>query len=275
MSALDDIKEQARTALGSLDEAARSAGEASADAESLAEDAARRGWQAVASTMSSVRETLDLVVSAIDDAMKTTSSGQAVLGAITEQMSSNEVAVLLGQAAEAYATARSEAGVATETLSEVRADADGAGAETTSSLIRDAESHLSTGREALKTATDGTQSEEALANDWGAEVAVMGGSKRLVYVASPKHGKEDHGAVSKAPEDGQGALDRSVAVSPETSRRRVGVDPVNNEIVVFDETRPGQEEFHGHVRSWEKLRPKQRSVLLKAGLTDRRGRIVQ
>ncbi len=98
-----------------------------------------------------------------------------------------------------------------------------------------------------------------------------GGGPR--YEPSPKHGPTQRGDVAAAPRDGQAALDRSVQVKP-TSARRVGVDPANQEIVVLDETYPGQQVFHGHVRSWSELRPAMQAALRRAGLVDARGRII-
>jgi len=98
-----------------------------------------------------------------------------------------------------------------------------------------------------------------------------GGGPR--YEPSPKHGPTQRGDVAAAPRDGQAALDRSVQVKP-TSARRVGVDPANQEIVVFDETYLGQQVFHGHVRSWSELRPEMQAALRRAGLVDARGRII-
>jgi hypothetical protein len=93
------------------------------------------------------------------------------------------------------------------------------------------------------------------------------------YEPSPKHGQTQRGDVAASPRDGQAALDRSVQVKP-TSTRRVGVDAANQEIVVFDETYPGQQVFHGHVRSWGELRPEMQAALRRAGLVDARGRII-
>ncbi len=81
------------------------------------------------------------------------------------------------------------------------------------------------------------------------------------------------GDVAAAPRNGQAALDRSVQVKP-TPTHRVDVDPANQEIVVFDETYPGQQAFHGHVRSWSELRPEVQAALRRAGLFDARGRII-
>jgi hypothetical protein len=92
------------------------------------------------------------------------------------------------------------------------------------------------------------------------------------FEPSDKHDQVREG-VGAHPRNGQSALDRSVQVS-DTSSRRVGVDAASGQIVVFDETFPGQCIFHGHVRTWDQLTPKMRSALYKAGLTDLKGRIL-
>ena len=93
------------------------------------------------------------------------------------------------------------------------------------------------------------------------------------YEPSPKHGKTDRGRANRAPTNGQAALDNSTQVSP-NSPRRVGVDEKSGEIVIFDETHPGERVFHGHVRSWDELSQAQKNALVKAGLTNRRGKIL-
>ncbi|MEU6123123.1 DUF6531 domain-containing protein, partial [Streptomyces sp. NPDC047123] len=67
------------------------------------------------------------------------------------------------------------------------------------------------------------------------------------------------GEVSRAPSNGQGALDRSIDMDPNNPNvtRRLGVDHVNNEIVVLDRHREitdkngkvVKEIYHGHVQS--------------------------
>jgi hypothetical protein len=93
-----------------------------------------------------------------------------------------------------------------------------------------------------------------------------------VYESSPKHDQRRTG-VGSQPSDGPGTLGRSVPTSPETTTRRVGVDPVNQEFVVFDETTQGR--FHGHVRTWDQLTPAMRSALIKAGLATTKGKIIE
>jgi hypothetical protein len=97
------------------------------------------------------------------------------------------------------------------------------------------------------------------------------------YEPNPKHGPEKKGNVSAAPKDGQTALDNSVQVK-DTSPRRVGVDPANNQIVVLDQTTAANESgsatFHGHVRAWNELTPEMQNALKNANLTDARGNIV-
>ena len=108
----------------------------------------------------------------------------------------------------------------------------------------------------------------------GEQASSVGAARRHEYQASPKHGAEKVGSVSAAPRAGQAALDSSVQVK-ETSPRRVGVDYDLGQLVVFDETHPGEGIFHGHVRSWDELTDQQRSAFSRAGLTDQRGRILR
>ncbi|MEI4803841.1 hypothetical protein WAZ07_21930 [Bacillus sp. FJAT-51639] len=87
---------------------------------------------------------------------------------------------------------------------------------------------------------------------------------------APYHGKTNRGKKNRAPIDGQNALDNSIPISPGTTTRRVSVS--NGEIVILDETTPGV--FHGHVRSWDELNPAMRSALQKAGLVNKKGKII-
>lgn len=83
----------------------------------------------------------------------------------------------------------------------------------------------------------------------------------LRFDAARYHGKTDTPVKSKGPENGQDALDNSVQVKP-TSERRIGIDPKTNEFVVFDHT--GGDDYHGHVRAWNKLHQDMKNVLIKA-----------
>ena len=94
------------------------------------------------------------------------------------------------------------------------------------------------------------------------------------YEDSPKHHANAGPGVSDAPVDGQAALDNSVQVKG-TSPRRVGVDPDTNEIVVLDETHPGQQVYHGHVRTWDELTPQMKNALKRAGLVDGKGQSIR
>jgi len=96
------------------------------------------------------------------------------------------------------------------------------------------------------------------------------GNDKRRYEKSSKHGRTKKGNVSAAPKDGQTALDSSVQVK-DTSPRRVGVDKLNNEIVVLDRTSDGV--FHGHVREWQDLSSQMQNALKDAGLTDAGGNI--
>ena len=96
----------------------------------------------------------------------------------------------------------------------------------------------------------------------------------LDYEPNPKHGAQSHstakGISSRAPTDGQTALDNSVQIK-QTSPRRIGVDPSNGEIVVLDQHLPDR--FHGHVRNWDELTQAMQNALRGAGLVDKQGNI--
>ncbi|WP_327234756.1 polymorphic toxin-type HINT domain-containing protein [Streptomyces sp. NBC_01317] len=107
-----------------------------------------------------------------------------------------------------------------------------------------------------------------------------------LYEAGGKHGASARGSSrgtnSAEPQNGQAALDNSVPVKG-TSPRRVGVDVENGEIVVLDRTvqRPCKcggggtnDIYHGHVRGWGDLHIDMQNSLRRAGLVDRRGRVI-
>lgn len=58
---------------------------------------------------------------------------------------------------------------------------------------------------------------------------------KRIYEKASYHGKVDTAIKSKAPKNRQEALDSSVQVKL-TSPRRVGVDKINKELVVLDQT---------------------------------------
>lgn len=97
------------------------------------------------------------------------------------------------------------------------------------------------------------------------------------YEPGGKHGstqrQTSRGPNSAEPQNGQEALENSVPLGENTTRR-VGVDKENGEIVVLDETHPGKGVYHGHVRSWEELSDKMRNALRRAGLVNKKGKIL-
>lgn len=78
------------------------------------------------------------------------------------------------------------------------------------------------------------------------------------------------GIKSKAPKNGQAALNNSLSLGPTTSRR-IGIS--NGEIVVLNRTREGV--WHGHVRSWGELTPEMKRTLIKAGWVNKKGKIIK
>ena len=103
---------------------------------------------------------------------------------------------------------------------------------------------------------------------WGLEI-------KRIYEKAPYHGVKDNSIKSRAPIDGQGALDNSIQVK-ETNPRRVGIDPTTNEFVILDRTRvanDGTEIYHGHVRSWDDMTVEQQNALIKNKKVNRKGKI--
>jgi hypothetical protein len=70
------------------------------------------------------------------------------------------------------------------------------------------------------------------------------------YEDAPYHHKNSVGVKSVAPDNGQDALNRSIASTNQNSKRRYGVSQ-SGQYVVFDETSPGL--YHGHVVDWNEL----------------------
>ena len=96
-----------------------------------------------------------------------------------------------------------------------------------------------------------------------------------VYRNAPYHGATDNPIKSRAPSNGQAALDNSSQVK-ESSPRRIGVDIENNELVILDRTQVtpnSDEEFHGHVRCWCDLHTDQQNTLRRAQQVTSKGKI--
>jgi hypothetical protein len=93
----------------------------------------------------------------------------------------------------------------------------------------------------------------------------------LKYEDAPYHHKNSQGLKSPAPKNPIIALRNSVRYS-ENSVHRVGVDPNNNEFVVFMRTEGNT--YHGHVRAWDKLTHEQQRVLIRSNLVKNNGKIL-
>ncbi len=108
----------------------------------------------------------------------------------------------------------------------------------------------------------------------------IGPVRRRTYSDNPKHGPFGRGSVSRKPRDGQDALDWSVPVQA-SSEVRMGIDYEEGVMVVLRyhdggefRERPWDERFHGYVVPWSGLTQRMKNALIKAGLSDRRGRIL-
>jgi hypothetical protein len=103
--------------------------------------------------------------------------------------------------------------------------------------------------------------------------------KQAFYADAPYHHINSAGPIKgKSPTRGAEMLEESVLVKPKTTTRRIAVDKINNEIVVFDLTlvSPGSVEYHGHIKAWSTITDdKIKSFLIKNNMVDSKGRIVK
>jgi len=97
-------------------------------------------------------------------------------------------------------------------------------------------------------------------------------SKRPIYKDGAYHHPNSKGSgkggKSRAPSDGQKALDNSVPIK-DTNDNRVGIS--NGEIVKLNKTLNG--EYHGYVVSWEDAHSSVQNALKKHGLVNSNGKI--
>jgi len=109
----------------------------------------------------------------------------------------------------------------------------------------------------------------------GVGAGTVGAMRRLEFDAATSALRHPpgiaRGDISAGPINGQAALDLSVEISA-TTARRVGIDYVEGQFVVFDEHTAGA--FHGHVRSWADLTQGMQSALRRAGMADAKGNIL-
>lgn len=96
---------------------------------------------------------------------------------------------------------------------------------------------------------------------------------KLSYEKADYHGVVDNPVKSKAPKNGQNALDNSFIIK-DSSTRRIGVDKSTGEIVIFDETYPSSGIYHGHVRKWDDLNQEMKNKLITEGLFKSNGKKV-
>lgn len=89
------------------------------------------------------------------------------------------------------------------------------------------------------------------------------------YENAPYHTRKSNPIKSKAPIDGEDALQRSIQINPDSSRR---IAISNGEFVVLSETLPGL--YHGHVRTWEQLGEDMQNILTNSGLVRNKGKII-
>jgi len=104
--------------------------------------------------------------------------------------------------------------------------------------------------------------------------------RRRIYEANAgKHGREARGRVSREPRNGQEALDLSVPIKP-SSAGRMSIDYEERVFVMLRRHShvpsewPNAECYHGYVVEWAGLTDEMRNPLIKAGMANRKGRIL-
>lgn len=110
----------------------------------------------------------------------------------------------------------------------------------------------------------------------GAPPGSVGAMRRLVFdaeVSAQRHppgvARRDVAAGPRSADDAQSALDGSLSIGENTSRR-VGI--CDDGFIVFDEHAPGL--FHGHIRTWGELTQRMQAVLRRERYVDNRGRVI-
>jgi len=91
-----------------------------------------------------------------------------------------------------------------------------------------------------------------------------------LYESNPKHGKNKRGNANPEPTNPQKALEDSIELPGNTSRR-IAIDKQAEEFVVFDEHMPNK--FHGHTRTWKELDQTMQATLRKEGMVSKKGKI--
>jgi hypothetical protein len=179
MSALDDIRSSADTAhevLGDADTEVRRAREA---AEELSGSASAHGWDGLARAMDEVWDHFTDAESALATAHEGTEGGMTQLAAVTDELSSDEVAALFVVVAERFRTSCAAVGTATGQVTEGRDAAAHADAVALVDQAEVAEDALAEAAAALGSVVTAVEAEEPAARAWGA-----GGTAR--GAATPK-----------------------------------------------------------------------------------------
>jgi len=89
------------------------------------------------------------------------------------------------------------------------------------------------------------------------------------YEDAPYHKMQQSGRKGPKPLNGQKALDKSMLIDDNSSRR---ISVSDKEFVVLDETSVGK--YHGHTRPWDKLNDDMRAIIRQNKLVSKKGKIL-
>jgi hypothetical protein len=118
--------------------------------------------------MSSASEALETVAAAVGDAADATREGLTALSGITDEQSSDQVAVRLGAARHRFTSAVLSGERANTALDDARSAAQESEAQVLSRLVDDVQTDLELGLTALTSAVEDLEAEESAAARWGA-----------------------------------------------------------------------------------------------------------
>lgn len=91
------------------------------------------------------------------------------------------------------------------------------------------------------------------------------------YIDAPYHGATSTQRKNARPKNPRNALDNSYIFNSNNKNRRIGVDNLSNEFVVFGRTR--ENIWHGHTRSWDELTNPMQAKLRSEKIVTKNGKI--
>jgi hypothetical protein len=168
MSRTAEIVIKVQSVGAAVDDAKSAGGQALERATELTEQASAHGWTGVATSMQGAQDALEEVLASLGSAEGAVTESLGALGAITEQMSSPEVADHLGQALNHLDQARTGANAASSSLDDARTAAEQAGSpESLMGILQTVNDEIDSAWRGMDAAKSSIESEQQNAGTWG------------------------------------------------------------------------------------------------------------